>query len=66
MRIIGRCQDRGGVPGRVGVTERGEGRGSMEPREGLASGSKANLGREVEGVSMGQRDRKPQFPRDRL
>ena len=54
------------MPGRVGVTERGEGRGSTEPLEGLASGSKANSRREVGGLSMGQRDRKPQFPRDRL
>ena len=32
-----RCQDRGGVPRRAGVTEGGEGKVCTEPLEGLAS-----------------------------
>ena len=50
------------MPGRVGVTERGEGRGSTEPLEGLASGSKANSRREVGGCPWDKGTGNPSFP----
>ena len=51
------------MPGRVGVTERDEGRGSTKPLEGLASGSKANSGREEVAVGVhGTKGQETRFP----